>query len=84
MGNVLLKNKRLSADGQNIAQNYTTIRVVVTRHYWTTVRPHPTPRRKSVAIFRIVLASLKKGKSTGVNNIPAERVQADGETSIDV
>ena len=30
LGNVLLKNKRFSADVQNIAQNYTTMRVEVT------------------------------------------------------
>ena len=32
----------------------------------------------------IAVASLKKGKSAGVNNIPAELVQAGGETMIDV
>ena len=32
----------------------------------------------------IAVASLKKGKSSGVDNIPAERVQAGGETIIDV
>ena len=32
----------------------------------------------------IALASLKKGKSAGVDNIPAELVQAGGETMIDV
>ena len=32
----------------------------------------------------IAAASLKKGKSAGVNNIPAELVQAGGETMIDV
>ena len=42
LGNVLLKNKRFSADGQNIAQNCTTMRVVVTIQYWTAV----SPRRK--------------------------------------
>ena len=30
LGNVLLKKKRFSADGQNIAQNCTTMRVVET------------------------------------------------------
>ena len=42
-GNVLLKNKRFSADGQNIAQNCTSMRVVETTHYWTAV----SPRQKS-------------------------------------
>ena len=32
----------------------------------------------------IAVASLKKGKSAGVDNVPAELVQADGETMIDV
>ena len=32
----------------------------------------------------IAVASLKKGKSAGVDNIPAELVQAGGETMIDV
>ena len=33
------KNKRFSADGQNNAQNYTAIRVVVTMQFWTAVSP---------------------------------------------
>ena len=32
----------------------------------------------------ITVASLKKGKSAGVDNIPAELVQAGGEAMIDV
>ena len=32
----------------------------------------------------IAVASLKKGNSAGVDNIPAELVQACGETMIDV
>ena len=32
----------------------------------------------------IAVASLKKGRSAGVDNIPAELVQAGGETMIDV
>ena len=32
----------------------------------------------------IVVASLKRGKSAGVDNIPAELVQAGGSTIIDV
>ena len=39
LGNVLLKKKRLSADGQNIAQNCTTMRVVETTLYWTAASP---------------------------------------------
>ena len=30
----------------------------------------------------IAVASLKKGKSAGVDNIPAEHVQASGETMV--
>ena len=32
----------------------------------------------------IAVTSLKKGKSAGIDNIPAELVQAGGETMIDV
>ena len=32
----------------------------------------------------IAVTSLKKGKSAGVDNIPAERIQAGGEPIIDV
>ena len=39
LGNVLLKKKRFSADGQNIAQNCTTMRVVETKLYWTAASP---------------------------------------------
>ena len=48
----------------------------------------PAPRRRSATDPReeveIAVASLKKGKSSGVDNIPAELVQAGGETMIDV
>ena len=37
--NVLLKKKRFSADGQNIAQNCTTMRVIETILYWTAASP---------------------------------------------
>ena len=43
LGNVLLKKKRFSADGQNIAQNCTTMRVGETTQYWTAANP----RRRS-------------------------------------
>ena len=39
LGNVLLKNKIFSADGQNIVQNCTTMRVVMTTQYQTAVSP---------------------------------------------
>ena len=75
MGNVLLKKKRFSADGQNIAQNCTTMRVVETTLYWTAASPAEEDLQP---IFReeveIAVASLKKGKSAGVDNIPAELV----------
>ena len=79
LGNVLLKKKRFSADGQNIAQNCTTMRVVDCSQL---------PEEDLQPILReeveIAVASLKKGKSAGVDNIPAELVQAGGETMIDV
>ena len=39
LGNVLLKKKRFSTYGQNIAQNCTTMRVVKTTQYWTAASP---------------------------------------------
>ena len=48
----------------------------------------PDPEEDLQPILReeveIAVASLKKGKSVGVDNIPAELVQAGGETMIDV
>ena len=91
--NDLLKNKRFSVDGHNIAQSCTTMRIVVTMQYLTAVRPGllsppPPPEECLQPILReeveIAEASLKKCKSTGVDNIPAELVQAGGETMIDV
>ena len=38
-GKVLLKKNRFSADGQNIAQNCTSMRVVETTLYWTAASP---------------------------------------------
>ena len=43
LGNVLLKKKRFSADGQNIAHNCTTMRVVEQR----STGLHPAPGRRS-------------------------------------
>ena len=61
------------------------MRVVETTQYWTAVSP---PEEDLQPILReevkIAVASLKKGKSAGVDNIPAERVQAGGETMIDI
>ena len=39
LGNVLLKKKRFSANGQNSAKNCTTMRVVETALYWTAASP---------------------------------------------
>ena len=48
-GNVLLKKKTFSADGQNIAQNCTTMRVVETMQYLTATGPRrKTCKRTSV------------------------------------
>ena len=74
---------RFSADGQNIAQNCTSMRVVETMLYCS-----QPPEEDLQPILReeveIAVASLKKGKSVGVDNIPAELAQAGGETMIDV
>ena len=61
------------------------MRVVETTQYWTAASPpdedlHPILREE----VEIAVASLKKGKSAGVDNIPAELVQAGGEIMIDV
>ena len=65
----LLKKNRFSADGQNIAQNCTTMRVVETMLYWTAASP---PKEDLQPILReeveIAVASLKKGKSAEVDN----------------
>ena len=71
--------------GQNIAQNCTTARVVVTMQYWTAVSPQKKICKRSfMRKVEIAVASLKKGKSARGDNIPAELVHADGETMIDV
>ena len=53
--------------------------------YWNAGQP---PEEDLQPILRvkveIAVASLKKGRSAGVDNIPAELVQAGGETMIDV
>ena len=77
-----MKKKRFSADGQNIAQNCTTMRVVEATQYWTAASP-----RKKICNreeVEIAVASLKKGKSAENDNIPSELVQAGRETMIDV
>ena len=46
--------------------------------FWTAENLQPNLREE------VEIAALKRGKSTGVDNIPAELVQACGETIIDV
>ena len=72
LGNVLLKKKRFSADGQNISQNNAVLDCSQTLEEDL----QPILREE----VEIAVASLKKGKSAGVDNIPAELVQAGGET----
>ena len=61
------------------------LRAVETTQYWTAVSP---PDEDLQPIIReeaeIAVASLKKGKFAGVDNIPTELGQAGGETMIDV
>ena len=57
------------------------MRVVETMLYWTAASPRKKILREEV---EIAVASLKKGKSAGVDNIPANLFQAGGETMIDV
>ena len=75
--------KRVSADGQNIAQKCTTMRAVETTQYWTVASP---PEEDLQPILReeveIAVASLKNGKSAGVDDIPTKLVQAGWETMI--
>ena len=58
----------------------TGMRVVETTQYWTEEDLQPILREE----VEISAASLKKRKSAGVDNIPAELVQAGGKTMIDV
>ncbi|MEW8548400.1 MAG: hypothetical protein AB2693_33265 [Candidatus Thiodiazotropha sp.] len=60
------------ADGQTIAQNYTTMRVMVTIQFWNAVNTQKTiysqPLQKEIGA--IAVAVLKKEKSF-IDNIPA-------------
>ena len=80
LGNVLLKKKRFSADGQNIAQNCCGDNAILDCSQSPEEDLQPNLSEK----VEIAVASLKKGKSAGVDNIPAELVQAGGETMINV
>ena len=77
------KNKIFSADGQSIAQRYTTLRVMVTV---LDCSQHPVADLQPVLRedVEIAVAALKKGKSTGVDNIQAGFVQAGGESMVDL
>ena len=61
------------------------MKVMETMLYWTAASP---PEEDLQPILHeeveIAVASLKKGKSAGVDNIPVKLVQAGGETMIDV
>ena len=78
LGNVLLKGKRFSADGQNIAELY--------NHESCGDKAVPDCSQDLEPILReeVEIAVASKGKSAGVDNTPVELVQAGGETMIDV
>ena len=78
LGNALLK--RFSADGQNTTQNYTTMRVVVTKTFWTAFSPQKIYNQSFMRKLRSAVVSLKRGKSAVVDTIPEKLVQAGGET----
>ena len=52
----IIQDKRFSADRQNVAQNCTTVRVVVTTQYWTTA---VSPRRKICNVSSVRKLSLQ-------------------------
>ena len=62
------------------------MRVVGTTQYWTAVGPPPPENLQPILREEVktAVASPKKGKPAGVDNIPEELVQAGGETMIDV
>ena len=67
-GKCLTEEKEILSRWTEYAQNCTTMRVVERMLYWTEASP-----RKKICNQSSV-ASLKKGKSAGVDNIPAEPV----------
>ena len=83
MENVLLKDKRFSADGQKITRDYTT-----SCGDNAVLDCSQPPEDHLQSILReedeIVVTSLKKGKSSGIADIPVELVHAARETMIDV
>ena len=77
--------KSLTA-GQSTAETFTTMRLVRTQQYLTAHR-YPIRTEEHHPILReaveAAVKALKMGKSAGVDNIPAELVQA-GEAMIDI
>ena len=61
------------------------MKVWMTTQFWTAVSPRKKKcNQSSVRKLRFAVASMKKGKSVGVDNIPADLVQAGGKIMIDV
>ena len=54
------------------------MRVMVTIRFWTAEDLQPILHEE----VEIAVAALKKGKSAGVDNVPAGLLQAGGETKI--
>ena len=70
--------------GQSTAQTFTNMRLMGTQKYLTAHRyqmEHHHILREEV---EAAVKALKMEKSAGVNNIPAELVQAGGEATIDI
>ena len=75
-GNWLREVKRVSADGQNIAQYYTSMRVVVKMLFCLECSQTPKIDTENA------VTALKKGKFAGVDNITTELVKVGGDTVI--
>ena len=79
-----LTEERYWTDGQNTALSCTIKSPVEIHQYWTVPRQTQTMTTPSFEEMEAAVQSLKKGKSAGVDNIPAELVQAGGEDVITV
>ena len=73
------KDDRYWSDGQNTALSCTITRPIKIHEYWTIPRQTQRITTKEMAA---AIQSLKKGKSAGVDNIPAELAQAGGQDVI--
>ena len=64
---------------ESIAQSYTTMSVMI--NTILDCSHHPEEDLQSIlrAVVEIAVAALKRGKSSGVDHIPAELVQARGD-----